>query len=152
MFSKDIKFLLPATRKLYEQWTGLMASAGLSFALTRVGCSLDVQMAIYVKGRLPLVDVNRFRTATGLYLLSEAENKTVVTWTLQSQHIIDDKGFCNAWDFVLLKDGKANWDVKMDINQNNVSDYIEAGKLAESIGLISGRTFKTPDYCHIQGI
>ncbi len=150
--SRDPKILRPPLYLKYVEWTGLMAKANLQFGITRTGCSLADQMAIYVKGRLPLADVNRFRTATGLYLLSEAENKTVVTWTLQSQHIIDDKGFCNAWDFVLLKDGKANWDVKMDINQNNVSDYIEAGKLAESIGLISGRTFKTPDYVHIQGI
>ena len=149
MTSKDPKILRPLLYPKFVEWTGLMTQAGLQFGITRVGCTLDVQMAIYTQGRLPLVDVNRFRSAVGLWVLSEAENRKV-TWTLNSEHIIKD-GYANAWDFVLLKDGKANWDVKCDINQNNVADYIEAGKLAESLGLISGRIFKTPDHCHIQG-
>jgi len=146
--SKDPKILRPAIYPLYVQWSGLMAQNGFGYAITRTGCSLAEQMAIYTQGRMTLPDVNRFRTAAGLYLLAPADNK-VVTWTLKSEHILGPDGYCNAWDFVLLKDGRPTWDVKIDVDNDQIPDYVEAGKLAESIGLVAGMHFK--DFCHIQG-
>lgn len=83
-------------------------------------------------------------------------SKYIVTWTLKSLHIINledqytinDKS--NAFDFAIMKGQKPTWDIKADVNLNNLPDYREAGNLATQLGLLWGGNFKSPDFCHVQ--
>ncbi|HOL44530.1 MAG TPA: M15 family metallopeptidase [Methanothrix sp.] len=102
-----------------------MAEAGIPFMLT---CTLRTQAeqdALYAQGR----------TKPG----------PIVTWTRKSKHI---EG--RAFDIAILRDGKPCWDVKADVNQDSVPDYIQAGEIGESVGLIWGGRWKKPDYPHFE--
>ena len=68
-----------------------------------------------------------------------------VTWTRNSKHTERV-----ALDFAIVKDGKAVWDIKADINENDIADYTEVGKMAEEEGFQWGGRWKPPDSCHIQ--
>lgn len=131
--------------------------------ITCVARTVYEQMAILLQGRLKLRDVNLALVAVGLApLKSEAENK-IVSWTLDSKHIINpfdsriDNDKAKAFDFgVLDANGKYQGSLKADVNKDNQSDYEQVCKLAEKIRsemdipIVLGRDFSTPDYPHIQ--
>lgn len=82
-----------------------------------------------------------------LYSRGRSVAGKIVTWTLKSKHT---EGV--AIDFAIVKDGKAIWDIKADINENSIPDYTEVGKMAEEEGFQWGITVngKHTDLCHIQ--
>ena len=60
-----------------------------------------------------------------------------------------------AFDVAILRKDAAGrpvptWDLKADINHNEVPDYEELGLLGESAGLTWGGRFKFRDYGHFQ--
>lgn len=98
------------------------------------------QLALHAQGRLPLADVNRLRKEAGMpWMITEAENKNKVTWTMKSKHFPDKNGKSRAFDDVVLKDGREpSWDLKWDGDKDNVADYEELALAAESVGLVAG--------------
>jgi len=125
MSSRKIEDLVPELQEKFKMFAAKMAEAGIPFALTCTYRSQEEQDALYAQGR----------TKPG----------SVVTWTRKSKHI-DRKAF----DIVVLKDGRASWDVKVDVDGDHIPDYEEAGAIGESCGLKWGGRFKSPDRPHFE--
>lgn len=156
MASRKIEDLTPEMQQLYMKFKDKMAAAKISFLITCTARTVKEQQALYAQGRQTLKEVNALRKMAGLPSITEAENKNKVTWTLASRHIVDlDDGNTGndksrAFDIAIIKDGKATWDVKVNVNQNDQPDYLEAGSIGESVGLKWGGRFKSPDYPHFE--
>lgn len=144
------KEMTPDLQGFYEQFYMKMFAAGLPFELNEVLRSPEVQKAYYAQGRKQLAQVNQLRKEAGLYLITPAENEYCVTWTLNSKHFAGPDGLATAFDFRLLKYGKPHWQTKWDGNKNLEPDYLEAAKIAASVGLDAGGLWKKPDFPHCQ--
>jgi hypothetical protein len=156
MASRDLNELDPKLFDLYQLFNKKMGEAGLIHIVTSTSRSILEQMALYTQGRLPLADVNTFRRVAGLYVINGGDNK-IVTWTLNSKHVTNmfDKDLNNdkarAFDFAILnKQGQCVWDIKVSVNDNDIPDYDEAGKIGESVGLRWGGRFSSPDRPHLE--
>ena len=125
MASRKVEDLVPELQEKFKLFATRMAETGIPFALTCTYRTQEEQYALYAQGR----------TKPG----------PKVTWTLKSKHI-DRKAF----DIVILKDGRASWDVKVDVNHDQIPDYDEAGKIGELCGLKWGGRFKSPDRPHFE--
>lgn len=125
MGSRKIEDLVPELREKAEEFAQKMADAGVSFIFTCTRRSQEEQDELYARGR----------TKPG----------RKVTWTRKSKHI---EG--RAFDIAIVREEKAVWDIKADVNNDNRPDYIQAGELGESIGLRWGGRFKSPDYPHFE--
>lgn len=131
MPSRKIEDLTPEMQEKARDFQLRMSLAGIPFMYTRTLCTVDEQKALYAQGR----------TKPG----------PIVTWTLKSRHIAGE-----AFDIAILKNGKPTWDTKISVNNNDIPDYEEAGRIGESLGLIWGGKFKNkkgeprPDYCHFE--
>lgn len=154
---KNLALMHPDLLKKYQLFEEAMNKAKIHFMLTSVARTCKEQFALYSQGRDSLVTVNLIRKAAKLPPITPKQN-VKVTWTLKSKHLIDlDDGnsandFSRAFDIVIL-DGnkKPTWDLKIDVNKDLLPDYIQAGKIGVSVGLIWGGNFKpSPDYPHFQ--
>ena len=124
---------------------------GIPIIFTCTGRSLPTQFALYSQGRMPLAEVNILRKKLGLYLLGVSENLYRVTWTLDSKHIITlDRPKALAFDIAVLKDGIASWNLKVNVNNNEVPDYLELAEIGVDLGLTAGAYWNTPDYPHYE--
>lgn len=91
-----------------------------------------------------------------LYEQGRTRPGKIVTWTHNSRHLPDETGKSTAWDFAVVKDGQPCWVVKVDVNDNDIPDYLDAAQVARDLGLVSGADFKDkhgkpqPDYCHVE--
>jgi peptidoglycan L-alanyl-D-glutamate endopeptidase CwlK len=156
MASRKIEDLIPKMQSFYLQFKAKMDAAKIPFVVTCTARTVKEQQALYAQGRNTLMEVNILRTMASLPPITEAENKYKVTTVLQSKHLtdVDDNNPNNdksrAFDIAIVKDGKAIWDIKVNVNLNSEPDYIEAGKIGESIGLKWGGRFKSPDYPHFE--
>lgn len=108
------------------------------------------QLAYFAQGRKTFDAVNSFRKQAGLGPITSAENRRIVTQLLTSIH-----QYGCACDFVIDRDPapglqKPVWDTKADINENEISDYEEIGKIAEAIGFRWGGRFSFRDLVHIE--
>lgn len=155
MASRDINKLVPELKEKFWKFKEKAEAKGILFIVTCISRSILEQMALYVQGRLPVKDVNRFREVAGLPAITTKQNKKV-TWTLSSKHVTNmfDKDLNNdlsrAFDIVLIKDKKAVWNIKADINKNNIPDYEELGRIGEKLGLTWGGRWNPPDFAHFQ--
>jgi len=154
--SRNVNKLTDSMQKRFLAFEAEMKRRGIPFMITSVDRSITEQMALYVQGRLSLPDVNKFRNAAGLYPLPYSENK-IVTWTLESFHVVnrankasvDDQA--RAFDIAILKGpNKPTWDLKVNVNGNDIPDYTEAGEIWESLGGVWGGRWGNPDYPHFQ--
>jgi len=125
MASRKIEDLVPELQTLFHEFSMQMHDAGLQFIVTCTYRSQDEQDELYARGR------------------TKPGNK--VTWTRNSRHTRR-----TAFDIALVKDGKVSWDIKADVNDNDIADYEEAGEIGESVGLEWGGRWKTPDRPHFQ--
>lgn len=121
------------------------------------------QVALHAQGRLPLYEVNLARKKAGM-LPIEARLNNIVTWTLNSKHIINlDDNFpendkSKAVDFGILdKFGKYQGSDKADVNQDNEPDYIQLGELGVKLAgefdypiRWGGHFKKNKDYPHFE--
>ena len=125
MASRKIDELLPELQDNYILFREAMTEAGLDFIVTCTYRSTEEQAELYAQGR----------TKPG----------RKVTWTLKSKH-------CErkAFDIAIKKDGSPVWDVKVNVNDNEIPDYEEAGRIGKSAGLVWGGDWKTPDMPHFQ--
>lgn len=153
--SRDInKFEKP---EMVYQFIGACKNAGHIVLVTSVDRTYLEQNALFAQGRESLDVVNNLRKVAGLWPITEDENKKIVTWTLNSEHVVNldderkDNDLSRAIDFCIKdKNGKANFDVKADVNEDGISDYRECGLIGESIGFYSGIRFRKPDWGHLQ--
>ena len=151
--SRNINNLTPSMQLKYFAFKEGMNKAGLKYMVTSVDRTILEQMALYVQGRLPVAEVNNFRSSAGLPMIKESEN-VKVTWTLNSKHVTNmfDEDLNNdkssAFDIAILKDNQPVWDLKVNVNENDLPDYQEAGKIGESVGLKWGGHFNDP--CHLE--
>lgn len=153
--SIEISELSPSMQDKYNTFDFKMKEKGIPYKLTCTGRTIVQQMALYTMGRLPLVEVNRFRWIAGLWLITEEENKKV-TWTLNSKHVMNmfddalNNDCSHAFDIAIIKNGNIRWDLKVDVNMNMIPDYEEAGKIGEECGLTWGGRWKNADYVHFE--
>ena len=151
--SRDIEKMHPKLKARFELFRDRMQEAGLAFIVTSVDRTVLDQMALYVQGRLDVIKVNMFRDVAGLGKINSSHNR-VVTSTLNSQHITNmydgrlDNNYSRAFDIALMKFNRPHWDLKTNVNLNEIPDYHEAGKIAKSCGLAWGGAWH--DYCHFQ--
>jgi peptidoglycan L-alanyl-D-glutamate endopeptidase CwlK len=154
--SRKIEDGVPELQEKYHLFSVKMGTAGIPFMLTRVACFVNEQVALYSQGRQPLDVVNFLRRTAGLSPIPFTENCHNVTWTLASKHIIDlddgnpDNDKARAFDIAILKYGMPVWDLKVNVNKNDIPDYNEAGQIGESVGLKWGGRFPKPDRPHFQ--
>ena len=125
MPSRQVSDLTEDMQRKFEKFASLMAQVGIPFMLTCTFRSQEDQNALYEVGR----------TKPG----------RKVTWTRNSRHTQRD-----AFDIAILKDGKPIWDIKASVNENDIPDYFEAGKIGQEVGLEWGGLWKTPDFPHFQ--
>ena len=158
MSSRKIEDMTVKMQQMFSAFKAKMDIAKIPFIVTCTARSVKEQQALYAQGKETLKDTNTLRAMAGMSLITEAENKSKVTWTMASKHIVDlddsnkDNDKARAFDFAILKDGKATWDIKVNVNNNDVSDYMEAGIIGESAGLKWGGRFKSPDYPHFEEV
>ena len=157
MPSRDPNKMDPELRTRYEEWLAACHLVGLDPFLTCTSRTYQEQVATYAQGREPVETVHALRALAGMRPISDKEAKRVVSWTMASKHIVNlsdsdqSNDLCRAFDFALWHPGrKASWDTKADVNGNNVADYEECGRIAESMGLVWGGRWKKPDYAHIE--
>jgi peptidoglycan LD-endopeptidase CwlK len=129
--SRLITDLIPVAQKKYWEFDSEMKKAGITYLVTSTLRDDECQEFIYSKGR----------TRPG----------NIVTWTKESKH---KEGI--AWDIVIMNNNTPSWDIKVDVNNNMVPDYIEVANIGRKIGLICGADFKDksgksrPDWPHLQ--
>lgn len=151
--SRDIHKLTPSMRAKYVVFDAEMKAAGIPYIITSVDRTILEQMALYVQGRLDLDEVNRFRSSAGMPPITEQKNKKV-TWTLNSKHVTNmfDKSLNNdesrAFDIAIIKDRKPTWELKVNVNANDLPDYEEAGKIGIKCGMKWGGDWG--DLCHLE--
>ncbi len=123
--SRKISDLSPEVQEKFKNFAVRMAEEGIPFMVTSTFRDQERQNVLYRQGR----------TKPG----------KIVTWTRNSRHTKRD-----AFDIALLLQGKPVWDTKIDIDNDHIPDYQEAGKIGESVGLVWGGRWPKPDNPHFQ--
>lgn len=123
MSSRRIEDLIPEMQELYYSFEEKMADADLPFIITSTFRTQEEQDALYEQGRI--------------------KPGKIVTWTHKSKHI---EG--KAFDIAILKNKKPTWDIKVDVDDDEVPDYQEAAEIGRSVGLKAGADYK--DYPHFE--
>ncbi len=154
--AKDLNLLHPTLQDLVPLFIKGCKDKGIDVIITCTARDFKEQVALYAQGRQPLAEVNRLRKIVGWVGLTEQQNSKRVTWTLASRHIInlDDTDKTNdkatAFDFAVVKNGKAIWDVKASLDGDDIPDYLECANVAKELGLEAGAFWKKADYPHVQ--
>lgn len=155
MASRLISDLTLSMQDKFALFRERMKEKNIPFVVTCTARTVKEQMALYAQGRNPVLHVNHMRYLAGMLPLSESQNKKV-TWTLNSRHLIDlddndpDNNKSRAFDIVIMRGKMAAWDIKVDVNGDNIPDYQQAGEIGESVGLLWGGRFKSPDMPHFE--
>lgn len=145
MSSRKIEDLTPRMQAKILVFESRLKDAGLShFRRSCTYRSQAEQNALWKMGRESLLDVNAARAAVGLAAITEKQNRKV-TWRAVSIHTCRE-----AVDYYVYRDGKADWDIKVDINDNDIPDWREFGAIAASCGLEWGGNWRKPDVPHVQ--
>lgn len=151
LYSDDPRELTPNCYAKWLLFDAKMRIAKLPYKVTCTSRQDIVQNALYAQGREELDVVNDLRHKCFLTPITAEENKKKVTWTLKSEHITSKtKPKSRAFDIVILKGKAAMWDIKGDVNENNIADYDEAGAIGKSVGLTWGGDWSSPDKPHFQ--
>jgi hypothetical protein len=164
---------------LYAKFKEGMDAAGIPFALNEVLRTKYTQAAYAAQGRewtdfeqmlikaqwlntlILCRDQIKKRDMKGLcnFLRLRAEMSPLpasdwyqVTWTLNSRHFANGEGKSDAFDIVILKNGRVpTWDTKWDGNKDKVGDYLEAARIGKAVGLDAGGLWeKRQDFPHYQ--
>lgn len=162
--SRDITKATPYMRWFWKELqVQVKRDLKLNIFLVDVDRDWKVQRAYYAQGREALSIVNDLRKIVQLPLITEAQNKKKITWTLNSKHITnleDDiafNEFSRAIDIGLKdKDGRYIGDATADINRDGMKDYIQIGYIGERIGgnhiRWGGRFFSVKDLPHYEEV
>jgi peptidoglycan L-alanyl-D-glutamate endopeptidase CwlK len=108
------------------------------------------QTALYAKGRMSLVEVNKLMRIAGLPEITAKENIIV---TKASSVDTSFHGYGMAFDIAVFDStGKmVKWDDSSDWNNDGINDWAQVGSLADECGLEWGGNFSAiPDKPHYQ--
>lgn len=83
---RDTAELEPKTREAVERGIAALKALGIRHWVNETYRMQITQDAYYAQGREPVGAVNAKRRGAGLWLITEAENKTVVTNAKKSKH------------------------------------------------------------------
>lgn len=157
--SRAISELTDSCRAKLGELIVLAEKHGVEFIVTFTSRTFSEQCVLYMQGRQPLDRVNKARADVGWASITEKANKRPVTWTLSSNHVVDEENpKSRAFDVAIVGDGKVTWDLKADFDKDGISDYLEVGHLGEAVGLKWGGRFKNskgkpiPDYAHFEDV
>ncbi len=179
MPSRRLQDLHPIVAGMCRTFQALCKDKGIDVRITSTLRTEAEQLALFAQGRKSLREVNALRAEAGLPPITEKENKLRVTNSLTSLHQFGcafdvvltplhpplDKGGTkeglnppldkggHGGLYPLSKgrmEGGVTYDIKADINKNQIPDYEELGRIGESVGLTWGGRFKFRDYCHFQ--
>jgi len=126
MASRKISDLVPEMQEKFKEFAVRMAEERIPFLLTCTFRTQDEQNHLWARGRT-------------------IPNTRKVTWTRHSRHTDRE-----AFDIAIVMNGRPTWDLKVNVNNDTVGDYFEAGEIGERCGLVWGGRFKSPDYCHFE--
>lgn len=143
MASKAIAELTPRTQDLIKAFEARLAEEGLKFKRTCTYRSQPEQDALWSRGRKPYWAVVQAYKWAGLPAPSLAEASQKVTWTRTSVHTLRE-----AVDYCI--DGKTPFDLKADIDDDDIPDWQEFGEIAKECGLEWGGDWGKGDFCHVQ--
>lgn len=121
--TRDIDKLKPELARRTRNFLKEAEKAGMTVAIIETLRTNEVQLAYYAQGRKTLEEVNKLRTAAGLWKITDKENKKIITHTLNSRHLGG-----NAVDICPVKNGKIWWTAPPNV-------WEKMGKLAEENGL-----------------
>ena len=107
--------------------------------------SQEEQDALYMRGRCPLDAVNEAYKAVGLAPISASENYRPVTWRKVSNHTGRE-----AVDYYQEIAGRASYDIKVDVDNDQIPDWKEFGAIAVECGLEWGGNWQKADYPHVE--
>lgn len=156
MASRNLDDLVPELKEKAVQHQQKCKEAGIDIMFTCTARSTKEQIALYAQGRQGIEEVNELRRIAKMPPITEESNKRAVTWTLNSKHLIDlddanpENDKARAYDIAVVKDGKAVWDVKISLNENDIPDYEEVARIGEDLGIKAGARFKNPDFPHFE--
>lgn len=136
----DINKLSPPFREKVVVFLSKLDDKKIQYRIHETLRTLDVQMAYYAQGRKPLISVNILRNKVGLYLLSEEENKKIITWTMNSKHL---DGL--AIDVVPTRNGRLWWNAPDE-------KWKEIAEISKECGLNAGYYWKQHDSPHHEEI
>ena len=142
--NRNISSLDQAVAEKCRELLKICRERGLQLRVISTLRTEDEQRALYAQGREHVSAVNALREVAGLPPIKESHNR-VVTSTPVSVH-----QFGCAFDIVLTREGVPHWDTTRDINDNSVPDYIEAGRIGESLGLTWGGRWSSRDLVHYE--
>ena len=114
--NRKIEDLTPETQEKYFLFKKKMAEAGIDYIVTCTLRTKEEQFELYAQGR--------------------SKSGKIVTWTFNSRHL---KG--TAFDIAIMVNGKILWNPDLDVDQDGVPEYTEAGLIGESVGLKWGGRF-----------
>jgi hypothetical protein len=158
MYSRKIENCIPALQIIWPKFRDTVKmELGLDIILTCTSREYLEQYALYLQGRENLEVVNHARDNAQLPRIDNSHNN-VVTWTLNSKHVVGSKrSQAEAFDIVIVRDKKAIWDVKADINGDHITDYCQIATIGRRYGLKAGADFvdkisgkPKPDYPHYE--
>jgi peptidoglycan L-alanyl-D-glutamate endopeptidase CwlK len=149
--SRSLDDLHPVVKEKALKLKELAATLGINIIFTQTTRSEAEQLALYAHGRKSLDKVNELRAKAGLPAITQKEN----TWRTNAKSIAHSyHAYGLAFDIAVVSpNGKTiNWDVKKtDWNSDEISDWLQVGKLADAIGLEWGGTWSSsPDIPHYQ--
>ena len=160
--SRNIDDLIPDARAAYIEGKEACRKQGLIIVETCVKRSLLEHIALYAQGREKYAEICKLRQAAGLWEIGEETAGRKVTWTFLSKHISEYTfprghrfyGLVLALDFALRhyvdQKSKLHWNIKVDVNDNEIPDYDEVGAIMVAHGFEAGKDWKSPDRPHIQ--
>jgi hypothetical protein len=127
---RSVDALDPGFRPLAVEFVRSLAGADIPYRIDETLRTAAVQEAYWLQGRAPLGEVNAARRHAGLYLLTEAENRIVVTWTRESAHLRGE-----AIDVVpLLSRGDGRFYVPWDYAAW-AGIWLQMGAIGQGLGL-----------------
>lgn len=119
MSSRKIEDLIPEMRNKYKEFEKQMKKEKIDYIVTSTKRLQSEQDALYAQGR--------------------SKPGPIVTWTKKSKHIDGE-----AFDIVLLRNGKLNWDVSDPA-------WKKAGEIGCKLGLRWGGNYaRSKDYPHFE--
>ena len=148
--NRDLNCAYKPLKRIILQALKIAKKRGLNVIITSVWRSAAEQYVLWVQGRKNLAEVNRVRAKVGLSKITKEQNKKITWTTKKSYHTCVPKSM--AVDFCIVENKKAIWDVKADVNDNEIPDYKEFANICKSLdsNIEWGGDWKRKDYGHIQ--
>lgn len=126
--SRDTRDLHPTVKAMAEELLTRCHNKGIPILYTSTLRTNEEQEALYALGR----------TKPGKKVTNAPAGSSYHNYGL-------------AVDFAVIKDWRPTWDLRADVNANNLPDYTEVGIIAEEMGFEwGGRWTHFKDYPHLQ--